>query len=84
MIKIEKINCGFSPESSIYTFDQFEKSGSSVFYQIHDVLRYEKHGYIKVREQLSREIRHGRISRNNAERVYVEYINQNINIKPFF
>ena len=75
---------GFTPEKMQHTFDQYERAGSSVFYNIHDLLRFEKHGYYKVRDQLSREIRHGRISKNNAERVYVEYINQGINIKPFF
>jgi N-acetyl sugar amidotransferase len=75
---------GFIPEKTQHTFDQYERAGSSVFYSIHDLLRFEKHGYYKVRDQLSREIRHGRISKNNAEKVYVKYINQNKNIKPFF
>lgn len=75
---------GFTPEKAQHTFDQYERAGSSVFYGIHDLLRFEKHGYCKVRDQLSREIRHGRISKNNAEKVYVKYMNQNINIKPFF
>ena len=80
----DMLKYGFTPEKMQHTFDQYERAGSSVFYNIHDLLRFEKHGYYKVRDQLSREIRHGRISKNNAERVYVEYINQGINIKPFF
>lgn len=80
----DMLKYGFTSEKTQHTFDQYERAGSSVFYNIHDLLRFEKHGYYKVRDQLSREIRHGRISKNNAERVYVKYINQKINIKPFF
>jgi len=75
---------GFTPEVSKYTFDQYERSGSSVFYSFHELLRCEKHGYIKVRDHLSREIRHGRISKKNAEKVYDEYVSQGIDIRPFF
>ncbi len=75
---------GLTLENSQYTFDQYERSGSSVFYGIHDLLRLEKHGYCKVRDHLSREIRHGRILKNNAQKLYTEYLSQNIDIKPFF
>jgi len=75
---------GFTPESSKSTFDQYERAGSSVFYNFHDLLRLEKHGYLKVRDQLSREIRHGRISKQDARKVYNLYLNQHTDIKPFF
>ncbi len=78
------IKYGFTPESSKYTFDQYERSGSSVFYVIHDLLRFEKYGYLKVRDHLSREIRHGRITRNNAKNVYNHYLSRTYNIEPFF
>jgi hypothetical protein len=80
----DMLKFGFTPEKSQYTFDQYERAGSSVFYGVHDLLRLEKHGYLKVRDQLSREIRHGRISKVNAEKLYLKYLNKNINIKPFF
>jgi len=75
---------GFTPEKSKYTFDQYERSGSSVFYNFHDLLRFEKYRYCKVRDHLSREIRHGRILKNNAEYVYNLYLEQTFDIKPFF
>ena len=75
---------GFTPENSKYTFDQYERSGSSVFYGFHDLLRFEKHGYCKVRDQLSREIRYGRISKDKAKKVYTQYLEQSIDIRPFF
>ena len=48
------------------TFDYFHRSGSSVFYEIHDILRYNKFGSIKADDQLSREIRRGSISKADA------------------
>ena len=75
---------GFTPEDAQYTFDQYERAGSSVFYGVHDLLRLENHGYCKVRDHLSREIRHERISRVNAQKIYAEYLNKGVDIKPFF
>ena len=80
----DMLKYGFTPENSKYTFDQYERSGSSVFYILHDLLRFEKHGYLKVRDHLSREIRHGRIIKNDAEYVYNQYLKKSYNIKPFF
>jgi N-acetyl sugar amidotransferase len=78
------IKYGFQPENSVYTFDQYERAGSSVFYTIHDILRFEKHGYRKVRDQLSREIRHKRITRLNANFLYKNLLIKKVDIKPFF
>ncbi len=80
----DMLKYGFSPENSIYTFDQFERAGSSVFYTIHDVLRFEKHGYRKVRDQLSREIRHKRITRLDADMLYKNLSVKKVDIVPFF
>jgi N-acetyl sugar amidotransferase len=78
------IKYGFRPENSSRTFDQFERSGSSVFYKIHDILRYEKYGYIKVRDQLSREIRHGRIKKSDAYILYDKFLSSKVDISLFF
>ena len=75
---------GFIPEKSQHTFDQYERAGSSVFYGIHDLLRLEKRGYLKVRDHLSREIRHGRILKGNAEHLYSKYLGRKVDIRPFF
>jgi hypothetical protein len=75
---------GFSPDSAKYTFDQFERAGSSVFYKMHDLLRYKKHGYKKVRDHLSREIRHNRITKHDANKLYSLYKFRKIDIAPFF
>lgn len=55
------------------TFDYFHRAGSSVFYKIHDILRFKKYGSLKVADQLSREIRNGRLSRNDASLAYEHY-----------
>ncbi len=75
---------GFLGELSKHTFDIYENVGSSTYYQIHDLLRIEKYGYKKVREQLSREIRHERISRDKALNLYELYLNQQYDVHDFF
>ncbi|MDC3208400.1 N-acetyl sugar amidotransferase [Pelagibacteraceae bacterium] len=75
---------GFLAEDFDHTFDQYENVGSSVYYQIHDLLRLEKYSYKKVREQFSREIRHKRITRENAQKLMKIYQNQNYSIDNFF
>jgi len=78
------VKYGFKPENSIYTFDQFERSGSSVYYGLHDLLRFEKFGYKKVRDHLSREIRFKRISRADSVKLYGEYVTRKVDLLPFF
>ena len=75
---------GFKPEDSKYTFDQFERSGSSVYYGIHDLLRFEKFNYKKVRDHLSREIRFKRISRDDSVKLYSQYLERKVDLLPFF
>lgn len=75
---------GFTPELSPYTFDPYERAGSSVYYGIHDLLKYERNGYRKVSDHLTRELRHSRILMNQAIQTKEFYFNREINIKPFF
>ncbi len=74
---------GFLPESSAYTFDIYERSGSSVYYQIHDLLKYKRVGYRKITDHLSREIRHKRINRSNALQLQKKFAKRKVNIEPF-
>lgn len=80
----DMLKYGFVAEENFYTFDKFERSGSSVFYEIHDLLRLEKHGYRKIRDHLTREIRHGRILVSDAKKIYKKYSSQKVNVEPFF
>lgn len=78
------IDLGYLPCSTNGTFDQYERVSSSVYFQLHDLLRLRNQGYVKARDHLSRECRHNRISRKNAEDLYFKYKNRSFFIKPFF
>ena len=75
---------GFQPEKQLRTFDPFHRSGSSVFYEVQDFLRFKKFGYIKARDHFNREIRYGRISRSKAKSALRIYENVRYNFEPFF
>jgi N-acetyl sugar amidotransferase len=73
----------FKPELSPYTFDPYERAGSSIYYGIHDILKMERVGYRKSRDHVCREIRHNRISKSEGEHLIDRYAFQ-VNITPFF
>ena len=75
---------GFKPELNPYTFDPYERAGSSVYYGIHDLLKYERTGYRKVSDHLTRELRHSRILMNLAISCRESYSNREVVVKPFF
>ena len=56
----DALDFGFEPDAPNNTFDQFENAGSSVYYQLHDLLRVLNHGFPKLAVHLAREIRFGR------------------------
>jgi N-acetyl sugar amidotransferase len=78
------LNYGFKPEYNNSSFDIYERAGSSVYYQIHDLLKSKRLGYRKVRDHLVREIRHGRILQKEAQKVESSYNNSQINVNKFF
>lgn len=71
---IEMLRYGFTPQSNKRSFDTFENAGCSVYFGIHDILRKITRGYSKAREHLSREIRFGHISKENAIIYYNHYL----------
>ncbi|MAC46816.1 MAG: LPS biosynthesis protein [Oceanospirillum sp.] len=75
---------GYTPEWTASTFDYFERSGSSVYYQIHDLLKIYKHGYAKVTDHLCREIRHERVSRAEAVDINEYYLKKKRDYSEFF
>ena len=78
------VDFGFIPESNCSSFDIYERAGSSVYYQLHDLLKYKRVGYRKVDDHIAREIRHGRLSRDEGIRVGSHYKASKVKIKPFF
>jgi hypothetical protein len=58
------------------SFDIYENVDCFVYLNLHNKLKFYKHGYSKVTDQLCREIRHGRLSRSSAEIIERAYNNK--------
>jgi hypothetical protein len=78
------VDFGFKPESNTSSFDIYERAGSSVYYHLHDLLKYKRVGYRKVDDHVAREIRHERLNSDEGVRISAHYKNSKVNIKPFF
>ncbi len=79
----QMIKHGYTPEHTSSTFDYFDRSGSSVYYNVHDISRKDRVGYYKVRDHLCREIRHSRITRDDAVRAEAYYSAAERDYTPF-
>lgn len=55
------------------TFDTYDHVDCYNYMDLHDHIKYLKHGYSKVTDHACREIRHGRLSRDNAEKLVITY-----------
>ncbi len=75
---------GFQPEYNSSSFDIYERAGSSVYYQLHDILKFKRTGYRKVADHVAREIRHGRVSSQVGFDMINHYQSSKVLIKPFF
>ena len=78
------LDCGFIPQQNNSSFDIYERAGSSVYYQFHDLLKLKRVGYRKIRDHLVREIRHGRVTKEKAIAIEMEYNNSRVNVNKFF
>lgn len=58
------------------TFDTYDRIDDMTYMSIHDLLKYAKHGYSRVTDNLCREIRFGRISKEDALAVQAFYQSQ--------
>jgi hypothetical protein len=75
---------GFWPEPNSATFDPYERAGSSVYYNLHDLLKLKRTGYRKFDDHLAREIRHRRVDSHKILALKAEYSGAPVDIKPFF
>jgi len=78
------VSFGFHPQKNSASFDIYERAGSSIYYKLHDLLKFKRTGYRKVRDHLVRELRHGRLDRGTAANMDRLYSETPVNIKPFF
>jgi len=78
------VDFGFKPERNFSSFDIYERAGSSVYYGLHDLLKYKRHGYRKVDDHVAREIRHGRLSSEEGMIISNHYREIPVDIEPFF
>ena len=78
------VSFGFKPEKNSASFDVYERAGSSVYYKLHDLLKFKRTGYRKVRDHVVRELRHGRLDRVTAVEIDRLYSGNPVHIKPFF
>jgi N-acetyl sugar amidotransferase len=60
---------GYQTADFSRTFDCYDHVDCYNFMDVHDQLKLIKHGYCKVTDHASREIRHGRLDRLTAERL---------------
>jgi N-acetyl sugar amidotransferase len=74
----------FKSSSHKRTFDTYEHVDCFNYMNIHDKLKFYKHGYSKITDHASREIRHGRLSRDDAELLVEYYEKKNINYENYF
>lgn len=78
------IEFGFQPEMNNSSFDIYERAGSSVYYHLHDLLKYKRTGYRKISDHVAREIRHSRLLPLEGKKLIDSYESRNVYIKPFF
>ena len=62
---------GYNTRNFNRTFDKYEYVDYFNYLEIHDLLKKNKHGYTKVTDQASREIRFGRLNRNDTKIIVV-------------
>lgn len=74
---------GFLPQSNNRSFDIYDRAGSSVYYEVHDLLKHKRCGYSKISDHVAREIRHGRLTQDEASKLLEHFSQRPINIKPF-
>ena len=73
---IKKYN--FKTYNNNRTFDICNDSDSLVYTGIHDFIKYIKHGYGKISDHLTREIRWGRIEKVYAKKIENNYLSNKI------
>ncbi len=78
------VDQGFWAQAHATSFDPFERAGSSVYYGLHDLLKFKRTGQRKINDHVAREIRHQRINSEQGRRLLAHYHKVPVDIRPFF
>ena len=70
---------GYRSSSLERTFDIYDHVDDAHYMNVHDYIKYAKHGYSKVTDHACREIRHGRLTRSQAIRLVQLYERKPVN-----
>ncbi|OUU22492.1 MAG: LPS biosynthesis protein [Candidatus Endolissoclinum sp. TMED37] len=66
-------NCSYKTSQFSRTFDCYDYVDCYNYMNLHDLLKLYKHGYSKVTDHATREIRHKRITKENALKLVKKY-----------
>ena len=80
----QTLRFGFQPEKHSSTFDPYERAGNSVYYNLHDLLKFKRVGYQKIDDHVARELRHKRLTISNAKELKKMYRLNFSSLDPFF
>ena len=69
-------DAGYHSAVTPRTFDIYDNVDDWHYSGLHDLIKFQKHGYSRVLDQACREIRHGRISRDDAVKLVDFHSNQ--------
>tara|TARA_B100001173_G_scaffold278459_1_gene260567 strand:+ start:364 stop:1551 length:1188 start_codon:yes stop_codon:yes gene_type:complete len=75
---------GFIPQKQNATFDPYERAGSSIYYNFHDLSKKIRCGYRKINDHVAREIRHSRLNTQEGKKIISHYDSNPVYIKDFF
>ena len=75
---------GYKTRSFGRTFDKYEYVDCFNYLEIHDLLKQYKHGYSKVTDQATREVRFNRLKKKDAKLIVRYFENQKINFDKKF
>jgi N-acetyl sugar amidotransferase len=78
------LNYGYQGARFARTFDIYDHVDCFNFMSLHDHIKMLKHGYSKVTDHACREIRHGRLSREDATSLVSYYEQQNVQYSEHF
>jgi hypothetical protein len=67
---------GFQGARFNRTFDTYDHVDCYNYMDLHDHIKLLKHGYSKVTDHACREIRYGRLSKDNAKKIVINYQNK--------